>query len=109
MSRVARFALRRPKLVVACWALFVLVVGFTGRGVEDKVNPTQLLVPGTEPARWDELRKGTFGEDAAIVLRGPKKQLDRQGPRLARDLAFRPHTRALSPWSAAAAPSGWAR
>ncbi len=100
MSRVARFALRRPKLVVACWVLFVLVVGFTGRGVEDKVNPTQLLVPGTEPARWDELRKGTFGEDAAIVLRGPKEQLDRQGPRLARDLALRPHTRALSPWSA---------
>ena len=32
-----------------------------------------------------------------VLLRGPEKEIDRQGPRLARDLALRPNTRALSP------------
>ena len=100
MSRVARFAIRRPILVIVTWAVLVLVLGLIGRGVEDKVLPTELLVPGTEADRWKEVRAGHFGEDAAVLLRGPKEEIDRQGPRLARDLALRPGTRALSPWSA---------
>ncbi len=78
----------------------VLALGFAGRGVEDKVLPTELLVPGTEAHRWDDIREGHFGEDAAVLLRGPAAAIDRQGPALARDLALRPGTRALSPWSA---------
>ncbi len=76
------------------------MLALAGRGVEDKVQPTELLVPGTEADRWDKMRAGHFGEDAAVLLRGPKAELDRQGPALARDLALRPGTRALSPWSA---------
>jgi RND superfamily putative drug exporter len=102
MSRIARFAIRRPVLVIVTWAIAMGVLGLIGMGVEDKVQPTQLLVPGTEPARWDAIRKGHYGEDAVVLLRGPEKELDRQGPRLARDLALRPNTRALSPWSAGA-------
>jgi putative drug exporter of the RND superfamily len=99
MSRIARFAIRQPKLVIVGWIVMVLALGLIGRGVEDKVLPTELLVPGTEPDRAEDMRKGHFGEDAAVLLRGPKEELDRQGRRLARDLALRPGTRALSPWT----------
>src|SRR3954462_14666187 len=111
MSRVARFAIRRPVLVLVCWAIVAIVLGVIGKGVESKVLPTQLLVPGTEAAHWDKIRHGHYGEDAVVVLDGPRRAvdrpgppprrgLDRQGPPLARDLALRPDTRALSPWSA---------
>ena len=69
MSRIARFAIRRPVLVIVTWAIAMGVLGLIGMGVEDKVQPTQLLVPGTEPARWDAIRKGHYGEDAVVLLR----------------------------------------
>jgi RND superfamily putative drug exporter len=85
--------------VLVGWALVVLVLAGIGRGVEDKLLPTQLLVPGTESDRWDKMREGHFGEDAAVLLTGPKEEIDRQGPALFRELARREHTRAISPWS----------
>ena len=100
MSRIARFAIRRPVLVIVSWVIITVTLGLVGKGVESKVLPTQLLVPGTEPAKWDHIRKGHYGEDAVILLQGPSREIDKQGPRLARDLALRPNTRALSPWSA---------
>jgi RND superfamily putative drug exporter len=100
MSRIARFAIRRPRLVIVGWVLMVLVLGLVGLGVDNKVQPTQLLVRGTEAGRWDNIRQGHFGEDAIVLLKGPRRAIDRQGPPLARDLALRPGTRALSPWSA---------
>ena len=114
MSRVARFAIRRPKLVIASWVVLVFALGLIGRGVEDKVLPTELLVPGTEADRWNDMREGHFGEDAAVLLRGPKEEIDRQGPRLRATWRCGPGTRALSPWSAgkeraAAAPEPRAR
>jgi RND superfamily putative drug exporter len=81
------------------WGLAVVVLGLAGRGVESRLKPTKLLVPGTEASRWNDVRKGHFGEDATVLLTGPAAAIDRQGPPLARALALRPHTRALSPWS----------
>jgi putative drug exporter of the RND superfamily len=100
MTRLAQFAVRRPAVVLICWGIGVLILAGIGRGVEEKLLPTQLLVPGTETDRWHDLRKGHFGEDAAVLLRGPKEAIDRQGPPLARALANRENTRAISPWSA---------
>jgi putative drug exporter of the RND superfamily len=99
ITPLARFAVRRPVAVLIGWALVVVVLAAIGRGVEDKLLPTQLLVPGTESDRWDKLREGHFGEDAAVLLTGPKDQIDRQGPVIYRELARREHTRAISPWS----------
>jgi uncharacterized membrane protein YdfJ with MMPL/SSD domain len=95
MSRIARFAIRRPGAVIVGWLVAMVLLGLAGIGVEGKVLPTQLLVPGTDAARWDKIRHGHFGEDAIVLLKGPRRDIDRQGPRLARDLALRPGTRAL--------------
>lgn len=100
ITRLARFAVRRPVLVLVCWALAVAVLAAVGRGVEQKLVPTTLSIPGTESYRWKQLMEGHLGEPAAVLLRGPPRAIDRQGSRLARALARRQHTRALSPWSA---------
>lgn len=105
MSRAARFAVRRPKLVVLVWATSVVLLGMWGAGllgnkqVEDKLLPTQILVSGTDSHRADELAKGHFGEKLALLLTGPADEIERQGRPLARALATRPNTSAISPWS----------
>ena len=43
--------------------------------------------------------EGRLGEPAAVLLRGPRAEIDRQGEQLAQALFERPHTRAISPWS----------
>jgi len=109
MSRAARLAVRHPKLVIPAWALFVVLLGFWGSGgfgnkaVEDKLLPTRILVDGTDSNRADELAQGHFGEKLVVLLTGPADEIDRQGPPLARALATRPNTSALSPWSNAKA------
>lgn len=99
MRRIARFGLRWPKLVFAGWLLVVVALALVGRGVEHRLLPTQLRVPGTETDHWSQLRKGHFGEPMAVLLTGPPKAIDRQGPPLAQALLKRNGTRALSPWS----------
>src|SRR3982750_1178951 len=99
MSRLARLGVRNAVPALVVWGWGGAVRGRGGRGVEDRLKPTQLLVPGTEASRWNDLRKGHFGEEASILLTGPPAAIDRQGPPLARALALRPGTRALSPWS----------
>ena len=86
-------------LVLVSWTLAVSVLAAVGRDVEQKLVPTTLSVPGTESYRWKQLMEGHLGEPAAVLLRGPPNELDRQGSRLARALLRRQHTRALSPWS----------
>ena len=99
ITRLAQFAIRRPVLVLVSWALAVAVLAAVGRGVEQKLMPTTLSVPGTESHRWKGMMEGHLGEPAAVLLRGPAREVDRQGSRLAAALLRRPHTRTLSPWS----------
>jgi putative drug exporter of the RND superfamily len=110
MSRAARFAVRRPKLVIPVWAASVVALGLWGGGllgnkaVEDKLLPTRILVNGTDSNRAEELAKGHFGEKLALLLTGPADEIDKQGRALARALATRPNTSAISPWHPKAAP-----
>ena len=81
------------------WTLAVAVLAAVGRGVEQRLMPTTLSVPGTESHRWQQLMEGHLGEPAAVLLRGPPREVDRQGSRLAGALLRRRHTRSISPWS----------
>jgi putative drug exporter of the RND superfamily len=99
IARIAGFAIRRPVLVLVSWVLAVSALAVVGRGVEQKLMPTTLSIPGTESHRWKELMEGHLGEPAAVLLRGPSREIDRQGSRLAEALLRREHTRTLSPWS----------
>jgi putative drug exporter of the RND superfamily len=100
ISRLARLAVRRPWVPIACWLVFIAVFISLGRGVEDKMLPTTLVLKNTESGEWWDKSAPHFGENLAILIQGPKEALDRQGPRLSADLAVRENTRAMSAWSA---------
>jgi putative drug exporter of the RND superfamily len=85
-------------LVVALAALIAL--GVLGANVESKLSPTSLNIPGTPSAEANALLQEHFGQSApfVILLRGPAKALDRQGPELIRALRRDPRVTTLSPW-----------
>jgi putative drug exporter of the RND superfamily len=92
--------LRHPRRVLAAALLFLLVLGAIGVGVEGKLSPTSLEIPGTSSARANRILRENFGDSApfVILLRGPAKALDRQGPELVRALRRDPTVTTLSPW-----------
>jgi RND superfamily putative drug exporter len=78
----------------------LVVLGALGAGVEGKLKPTTLNIPGTASSHANELLREHFGDSApfVILLRGPAKALDRQGPELIRALRRDPAVTTLSPW-----------
>jgi len=78
----------------------IAVLGVLGSHVEERLTPSSLAVPGTPSDRGSKLLRDHFGESApfAILLRGPAAALDRQGPRLVRELHADPDVSTLSPW-----------
>jgi putative drug exporter of the RND superfamily len=92
--------LRHPRALLAVAAVVLFGLGAIGTGVEEKLNPTTLDIPGTDSSRSSELLRGHFGDAMpfAILLRGPAAALDRQGPELIRALRRDPQVTTLSPW-----------
>ena len=90
--------------MLAVAAVLLLGLGAIGTGVEERLDPSTIDVPGTESFRSNELLRRHFGDTApfAILLQGPPKALDRQGPRLIRALREDPRVTTLSPWDTGA-------
>jgi putative drug exporter of the RND superfamily len=87
--------------VLAAAFVVLVVLGILGAGVEGKLSPTSLEIPGSSSARATALLRRHFGDSApfVILLRGPGRQLERQGPRLVRALRrSSPAVTTLSPW-----------
>jgi RND superfamily putative drug exporter len=86
--------------VLGAAALAIAALGVLGLGVESRLTPTSLSVPGTPAARGASLLAAHFGESApfAILLRGPAAAIERQGPSLVRALRRDPRVTTLSPW-----------
>jgi RND superfamily putative drug exporter len=86
--------------VLAVAAVVLTVLGVIGTGVESKLDPTTLDVPGTKSFEGNALLREHFGDTApfAILLQGPRAAIDRQGPELIRALRQNPDVGTLSPW-----------
>jgi putative drug exporter of the RND superfamily len=99
--RRSALGVRRPRTVLAVAASALAVLAVTGNGVEEKLEPTSLSVPGTESQRGDDLLAAHFGNSApfAILLQGPEAAIERQGPRLIADLLRDEAASVLSPWT----------
>jgi RND superfamily putative drug exporter len=95
-----RVTLRHPRGVLGVALVAIAALAILGQGVEGKLRPTSLNVPGTESSRANALLHRYFGDSApfAILLRGPAAQLDAQGPALIRDLRSNPAVSTISPW-----------
>jgi putative drug exporter of the RND superfamily len=93
-------SLRRPRFVLAFALAAVVALAIVARGVEDKLQPSSPSVPGTASSKGTELLEEHFGDTApfAILLQGPARQLDAQGPRLIRALRAERAVSTLSPW-----------
>ncbi|HEX2095917.1 MAG TPA: MMPL family transporter [Solirubrobacterales bacterium] len=80
--------------------LAVAALGFLGIGLEDKLSPSSLSIPGTSSQRANDLLREHFGDTApfVILLQGPPEAIDRQGPALIRTLRRDPTVTTLSPW-----------
>jgi RND superfamily putative drug exporter len=93
--------LRHPRATLAIALLILAVLGLIGTGVEGRLNPTTLNIPGTEVSRANDLLRQHFGDSAPfpILLQGPPAAIDRQGPALVRALRREdPRVTTLSPW-----------
>jgi putative drug exporter of the RND superfamily len=77
-----------------------LLLGLLGLGVEGRLDPLSLKVPGTTASEGEALAESHFGDSApfAILLRGPAAAVDRQGPGLVRALRRQPGVTVVSTW-----------
>ena len=96
---------RRAVAVIAATLVVVAVLGAIGLGVEDHLQPTSLAIGGTPSARGEALSREHFGDSVpfAVLLRGPARAVERQGPRLAAALRREPDVTVISPWDRAPA------
>src|SRR3954447_25933070 len=81
--------------------VLIVALGYVGRNVEGKLNPTSLDVPGTDANRANKMLHQYFGDSApfAILLQGPPGAIDEQGPKLVHALrASDPKVTTISPW-----------
>ena len=92
--------LRHPRAVLAVAALVLVVLGLIGTGVEGRLQPTTLNIPGTASSQANQLLRRHFGASMpfAILLQGPPAAIDRQGPALIRSLRRDPKVTTISPW-----------
>jgi putative drug exporter of the RND superfamily len=93
-------SLRRPRSVLIVALVLIVGLGWIGRDVESKLNPTSLDVPGTDSNRATKLLKQYFGDSApfAILLEGPNSAIEEQGPKLVHRLRANPMVSTVSPW-----------
>ncbi|HVS99626.1 MAG TPA: MMPL family transporter, partial [Solirubrobacterales bacterium] len=99
-ARPRSWLLRHPREILLAAAIVLAALAVIGTGVDARLDPTTLDVPGSASAEADAMLEEHFGPSApfAILLRGPAASLDEQGPRLVHALRGEPGVSTLSPW-----------
>jgi len=90
----------RSWATLIAWGVAVAALTFLGRGLEGRLAPMSLAVPGTPSSRAEAMLAAKFGNTIpiAVLLRGPPAEVDRQGPRLVAALGETRQVQVLSPW-----------
>lgn len=101
VTAIARFCVRRARLVLGAWALLLLAALAIGESTTDHIGQPSLRIPGSDSARADDLTRKAFGGtiSMAVLLKGPAKEVERRGPRLVRELQQIEGVHVLSPWA----------
>ena len=92
--------MRRPWRSLAALAVPIVVLAVLGFGLDPRLSPSSLNIPGTGAARAQAMLETHFGPSAPfpILLQGPPAAIERQGPELVRALRRVPGVTTLSPW-----------
>src|SRR6058998_2877567 len=101
MRGIARFSIRHPWPVLAAWAVaFAVGLVFAGKA-RHHLHETNLQISGTPSARADKLTRQQFGStlSMAILLKGPPRLVEEQGPEIVRQLQRIDGVDVLSPWA----------
>jgi len=96
-----RSLLRHPRRVLIAVAVPIALLAVLGLGLDGRLSPSSLDIPGTQASRAEALLRRHFGPSAPfpILLQGPPAALNRQGPDLVRALRRGdPRITTLSPW-----------
>jgi putative drug exporter of the RND superfamily len=96
---------RRSRRTLIAWGVAILALAALGSGINSRLSPMSLQVPGTPSSRAEALLNAGFGNTipVAILLRGPEDQLNGQGPRLVARLRSLGGVQVLSPWDSSTA------
>jgi len=96
-ERVARW---RSWSILLAWGVAIVALALLGRGLESRLAPMSLAVPGTPSSRAEAMLAAKFGNTVpiAVLLRGPPADVDRQGRRLVAALREIRQVQVLSPW-----------
>jgi putative drug exporter of the RND superfamily len=82
------------------WGAAIAALALLGRGLEARLAPMSLAVPGTPSSRAEAMLTAKFGNTIpiAVLLRGPPAEVNRQGRRLVAALRAIEQVQVLSPW-----------
>jgi RND superfamily putative drug exporter len=91
---------RRPLVGLLAVLGACLALGVVGLGVEEKLEPLSLKVPGTSASNGESLAQSHFGHSSPfiVLLQGPAAAVDRQGPGLVAALRRQLQATVISPW-----------
>ncbi len=95
-----RVTSRRSWSTLIAWGVVIAALAFLGKGLEGRLAPMSLAVPGSPSSRAEAMLAARFGNTIpiAVLLRGPPAQVDRQGQRLVSALRGIAQVQVLSPW-----------
>jgi RND superfamily putative drug exporter len=102
LGRLAAFATRHPRAVLAAWLVVIAVLAVRGIGVEDRLSTVSVYTDGTPSKRTQDFKVRSFGDQdfLVVLLRGPAAGVERQGRELTRAAGRMPRaTGVVSPWS----------
>jgi RND superfamily putative drug exporter len=82
------------------WGVAIAVLTYLGGGLEGRLAPMSLSVPGTPSSRAEAMLRAKFGNTIpiAILLKGSPAQVNIQGRRLVSELRGVRQVQVLSPW-----------
>jgi putative drug exporter of the RND superfamily len=102
---LARASRRRSWRTLIVWGFAVVALAALGSGIEGRLSPMSLEVPGTPSSRAEAMLRAQFGNTIpiAILLRGPAARVDAEGRGLVRALRAQRAIQVLSPWDSASA------
>lgn len=92
--------MRHPREILLIAGIILAALAVIGTGVDKRLDPTTLDIPGSASAEANQILEEHFGPSApfAILLQGPAAALEEQGPRLVEALREEPSVSTLSPW-----------
>jgi RND superfamily putative drug exporter len=99
-ARRQPWLLRHPREILLIAVIVLGALAVIGTGVNKRLDPTTLNVPGGASTEANALLEAHFGPSAPfpILLQGPAAALEEQGPRLVEALRAEPGVTTLSPW-----------